>query len=557
MVPWLLPINLCNRADNSYHHEEVVDVDVVDVEEEKTRLELATHGLTVEKREEEEEETKKKQRKKKKKKKEKKNFVQMRRNFKARVGPSEGMSTQIEMSDEKTEALVARSGSGSFRLNPEAVGGPVSVARTGSGSFLRNNPEAVGGPVSAAARTGSGSFRKNPEAVGGEDLLPGLDETAALRCLAFVSLADRPRLAQVGRQYRGLVRSPLLFDLRRTIGVIERWVCIYTSGDDAWAAYDPGHDAWRSLPRAHGVVHPVFEFSDRESLSAGTHLLWLGREAFQFAAYRFDLATNAWAAGPPMVTPRCLFASASCGAFAFVAGGFNVAGIGGGVGLGGASSSSSSSSSSSGPDILNSAERYDSRSGAWEPLPPMRTPRQKCSGVFMDGKFYVIGGKDKDHNPLTSAEVYDPSTKSWTTIADMYVGQETTPCFEPSPPLVAVADNELYSIDSSANVLKGYDKRSNAWKVLGPVPVRTDVCNGWGFAFKALGDELLLIGGFQESPSSREGVAIFSLRPRSRSRSDASTPDWHPHAPHPEWNLVNFRTRGSGHFLYNCAVMAC
>ncbi|KAI5084604.1 hypothetical protein GOP47_0000773 [Adiantum capillus-veneris] len=168
----------------------------------------------------------------------------------------------------------------------------------------------------------------------------------------------------------------------------------------------------------------------------------------------------------------------------------------------------------------------------------METPRQKCSGVFMDGKFYVIGGKDKDHNILTSGEVYDPASKTWKTIPNMYVPPETAPSFEPSPPLVAVANNELYAIESSSNLLKGYVKSSNSWKVLGPVPVRTDVCNGWGLAFKALGDELFVIGSY-ETPSYRtpsSGVAVFSWKPRL----DAIAPEWQLGAPPPEWKMVNF-----------------
>ncbi|KAH7280662.1 hypothetical protein KP509_36G007800 [Ceratopteris richardii] len=345
----------------------------------------------------------------------------------------------------------------------------------------------------------------------------------------------------VAKKHHRLVRSSLLFDLRRRYKVVEQWVCIYTSDDNGWTAFDPKQRRWRNLPSAK--VNMTFSFSDRESLSAGTHLLWLGREALDFACYKYDLITNSWERGPPMVNSRCLFASASCGEFAFVAGGFEVVSI---------SLHSSSQTLCTTSCVLNTAERYDARSGKWEALPPMHTPRQKCSGVFMDGKFYVIGGKDRDHNALTSGEVYDPLTRSWTMIPNMYILPDTTPSFEPSPPLLAVAGNELYAIESSTNLLKGYLKNSNSWKVLGPVPVRTDVSNGWGLAFKALGDELFVIGSYQP-PGSREGVAVFSWKPQL----DATTPEWRPGDPSPEWRMVNIRVRGNGTFLYNCAVMSC
>lgn len=353
-------------------------------------------------------------------------------------------------------------------------------------------------------------------------LLPGLDEGSALRCLAFVSRSDHGKLASLARRYFQLVRSPLLFQLRRNYGIVEQWVCIYTSGPGGWTAFDPKRNAWINLPPT--PADPNFALSDRESLSAGTHLLWLGKEAFDYVCYRYDLVTNRWEKGPSMVNPRCLFASASCQEFAFVAGGFGAVGL----------------------NILNSAERYDSVLGRWNPLPPMTTPRHKCSGFYMDGKFFVIGGKDRDHRPITSGEEYDPTRQTWRTIPDMYPAPQAEPAgqFEPSPPLVAVADNQLYAIENSTNLLKLYDKGTNTWKILGPVPVRADFCNGWGLAFKALGDELFVIGGYRDSWQNADGVAVFSWRPQ-------------PDATEPEWQLVNHRVGGTGNFLYNCAVMAC
>lgn len=368
------------------------------------------------------------------------------------------------------------------------------------------------------------STQENADHNEDNSFLPGLDDESALRCLAFVSRADHGKLARLSKRYLELVHSSLLFELRRRYGVVEQWVCMYTNGNIGWTAFDPKRNAWMSLPPTE--TNPNFNLSDRESLSAGTHLLWVGREAFDFACYRYDLVTNSWDRGPSMVNSRCLFASASCGEFGYVAGGFGAIDL----------------------NLLSSAERYDSRLGRWDPLPPMKVPRQKCSGLFMDGKFYVIGGKDSQHVPLTSGEEYDPIRKSWRTIENMYptagVTGFTPPPFEGSPPLVAVARNELYAIDSVTNLLKFYEKATNTWKILGPVPVRADSCNGWGYAFKALGDELFVIGKRGESNSSNDDIAIFSCRPQ-------------PETTAPDWQLVTSRVPGTGNFLFNCAVMAC
>lgn len=352
--------------------------------------------------------------------------------------------------------------------------------------------------------------------------LPGLDDAVALRCLAFLPRMYHGKLSLVSRRHRELVRSSLLFKLRQEYSILEKWICIYTTGNNGWTAFDPKHNVWRNLP--HVDVGPGFDMSDKESLSAGTHLMWLGREAFDFACYRYDLASDGWERGPPMVNARCLFASATSGKFAYVAGGFTVGGLQ--------------------FDILNTVERYDSSKGIWEPLPDMATPRQKCSGFFMDGKFYVIGGNTRNHEPLMSGEEYDPEMKVWRTIENMYSTFDASRSANPSPPLVAVAGNELYAIETSSNLLKVYEKQSNTWRVLGRVPVRADFCNGWGLAFRSLGDELFVIGGHRISSQEREGVAVFSWRPT-------------PGANFPDWQLVNSRMAGIGNFLFNCAVMAC
>lgn len=369
---------------------------------------------------------------------------------------------------------------------------------------------------------GKSEEAQNDEEVVDESYIPGLPDSVALICLAYLPLTQHRMLALLSHRHRELVRDSSLLRLRRQYQIGEQWICIYTSGNNGWNAFDPKQNRWRNLP--HAIVDPNFDLSDKESLAAGPHLLWLGREAFEFACYKYDLMSNSWERGPRMLNPRCLFGSATCGEYAFVAGGFSVGGMQ--------------------FNVLNTAERYDSSKGIWEPIPPISTPRHKCSGFFMDGKFYIIGGKTRDHEQLTSGEEYDPVRNVWRTIENMYLAPVSTPSIEPSPPLVAVASNELYAIESSSNLLKAYEKRSNTWKVLGQVPVRADFCNGWGLAFKALGDTLYVIGGHRISSQEGEGVAVFSWRPQ-------------PGASAPEWQLVNSRVTGTGNFLFNCAVMSC
>eukprot|EP00250_Pteridium_aquilinum_P014134 c21804_g1_i1 orf=2-787(-) len=114
--------------------------------------------------------------------------------------------------------------------------------------------------------------------------LPGLDDAVALKCLAFLPWMHHWRLAVLSRRHRELIRNSLLLKLRQEYCIREQWICIYTSGNNGWTAFDPKHNLWRNLP--HADVGPNFNLSDKESLSAGSHLMWLGRGGFDFACYK-------------------------------------------------------------------------------------------------------------------------------------------------------------------------------------------------------------------------------------------------------------------------------
>jgi hypothetical protein len=258
-----------------------------------------------------------------------------------------------------------------------------------------------------------------------------------------------------------------------------------------------------------------FIFADKESLAVGTELLVFGREATGFVIWRYSILTHSWYRGPPMNLPRCLFGSASDKQIAIVAGGCDASG-----------------------GVLRSAELYNTEQGTWETLPDMHSPRKLCSGFFMDGKFYVIGGMISNTDSLTCGEEFNLETRTWRRIPDMFPGGNAA---AHAPPLVAVVNNQLYAVEHSQNEVKKYNKDTNMWSVLGRLPVRADSTNGWGLAFKACGNDLIVIGG-QRGPEG-ESIELNSWHP---------TPEGGP----PDWNVLSVK-ENAGVFVYNCAVMGC
>ncbi|MET0405334.1 MAG: kelch repeat-containing protein [Cystobacter sp.] len=71
--------------------------------------------------------------------------------------------------------------------------------------------------------------------------------------------------------------------------------------------------------------------------------------------------------------------------------------------------------------VLGTAEEYDSATDAWTALPgSLATPRYDHSATLLySGKVLVVGGLSAQGEKLTSAELYDPATRTWTAAGSM------------------------------------------------------------------------------------------------------------------------------------------
>ncbi|KAF8684850.1 hypothetical protein HU200_044130 [Digitaria exilis] len=258
------------------------------------------------------------------------------------------------------------------------------------------------------------------------------------------------------------------------------------------------------------IIKDVFpRDSYKESIAVGRDLLVFfkgkGVEHIQFLQMRY-IRTD------PANYPRYLFGSASAGHKAYLAGGTDNYGR-----------------------LLSSVDMYDSVERGWEPLPSMNRARRQCSGVFMDGKLFVIGGKGSNNEELTCGEEYDFELGSWRVIENMTEGLNVK---DYAPPIVAVVSNELYGCDYAEKNVKRYDKENNRWITIGKWPVNVSSMNGWGIGFKACADKLIIIGG--PSSSIHGMLELHSWVPDGRS---------------PAWNLIASKrsTRGS---VYHATIIS-
>ena len=70
----------------------------------------------------------------------------------------------------------------------------------------------------------------------------------------------------------------------------------------------------------------------------------------------------------------------------------------------------------------NSLEVYDFATNRWSVGSPMPTARHHVTGTALDGKFYVIGGRQPEDFSLSAVERYDPRTDKWEKIKPLPKG---------------------------------------------------------------------------------------------------------------------------------------
>jgi len=67
---------------------------------------------------------------------------------------------------------------------------------------------------------------------------------------------------------------------------------------------------------------------------------------------------------------------------------------------------------------LKSVECYDPSTNTWTPVADMFEYRKDAGVGVLDGVVYAVGGSSKDGN-LNSVEAYEQCTKVWTVVAPM------------------------------------------------------------------------------------------------------------------------------------------
>jgi len=228
--------------------------------------------------------------------------------------------------------------------------------------------------------------------------------------------------------------------------------------------YDPTTNTWAS---AHPI--PVALHHNSAAVAAGK-LYSFGGPSTQVFVY--DELNDSWSAVASMLFYHAL--TPAVGVLndkIYVAGGAN----------GGA-----------GNRMQNQVEVYDPVANTWTALQRMRVGRNHCGGAFIDGKFYVVGGRRRVL-ALDANEVYDPQTNTWMPQAPLPTPRAGIGVASVNGELF-VFGGETFDPNGGGGEVHGevevFNAATNTWQSLSPMPTPRH-----GIWASVIGNQIFLPGG--------------------------------------------------------------
>jgi uncharacterized repeat protein (TIGR01451 family) len=156
--------------------------------------------------------------------------------------------------------------------------------------------------------------------------------------------------------------------------------------------------------------------------------------------------------------------------------------------------------------MLSSAERYDPATNAWSTAGSLATAREYHSATLLpSGKVLVVGGNSASTlgTALSSAELYDPSTNTWSAAGALSVRRTGhTATLLPSGKVLVAGG---YTGTSTAASAELYDPSTNAWSAAGTMAASRI----WYTATLLPSGKVLVAGGFDGSLSAVNSAEIY------------------------------------------------
>jgi N-acetylneuraminic acid mutarotase len=178
--------------------------------------------------------------------------------------------------------------------------------------------------------------------------------------------------------------------------------------------------------------------------------------------WAFDPAANKWERRAPLPSPRGAMVVAAIGDLIYAAGGEHRRPPGSPVPKGAPPPY----------EPISDLAVYDPKADRWQVLPSMHYARDHAFVGSINGRIYVVGGRDRPKYDIAAAEEYDPGTRAWSERAPMPSGR--------SGGAAAVLGGKLYVFGGEGNdaspigifdQVEAFDPMSNSWTKFDPMPL--------------------------------------------------------------------------------------
>lgn len=325
-------------------------------------------------------------------------------------------------------------------------------------------------------------------------LIDALPDDVFMKCLVRVPLQWHANLQRASRGLREVVQSRQYYARRKAEGTSSSFVCLLqpmpmsteTLAEKSCTAtpaacsldsvygislVDVNENVWSRLPAIPGFPGGLPTYCRLVALKGVLVVLggwWQSTWEPSKSVFVFNFSTQTWRQGADMTNVRNLFACGATGSKVYVAGGHDGS-----------------------KKALASVEVYDVETNCWESLGSMREERDECTGVVMDGKFYVVSGYGSESQGVfsTSAEAYDYSTKTWSFIDNMWplVSADSEVV---NPSSLTALGGSLYGVHGKGVVV--FNPQRNGWTVVEKVPEEPEQAEITSLSITATGNSLII-----------------------------------------------------------------
>ncbi|KAF1865356.1 hypothetical protein Lal_00004730 [Lupinus albus] len=224
-------------------------------------------------------------------------------------------------------------------------------------------------------------------------LIPHLPDELSLQIIARLPRIRYLNLRLVSRKWKLTITSSELYKVRKELGTIEEWLYLLIKDEDSklhWHSLDPRSQVWERLP-------PMPSFVDEEESRKGSSRVWMWNmvEGIRIAEVIRGFLGRKDAFDE---MPFCGCAIGAVAGCLYVLGGFSKT------------------------STMRCVWKFDPIQSTWSKVTSMSNGRAYCKTGILDNKLYVVGGVSQGQAgliPLQSAEVFDPSTETWSNVPSM------------------------------------------------------------------------------------------------------------------------------------------